>query len=46
MPMKNLYFPGIFISFGGSTTRKDELVRLNQNGASVKSNKAPSQATK
>jgi len=39
--MKNLYLPGTVTSFGGAMTREEELVRLNQNGAPVKSNKAP-----
>jgi len=46
MLMKNLYFPGIFTLFGGYMIREDELVRLSQNGAPVKSNKAPSHAPK
>ena len=46
MPIQNWYFPGILISLGGSMTRNEELVRLSQNGAPVKSNKAPSQALK
>jgi len=46
MPIENLYFPGTFTSFGASMTKKEELERLSQNGAPVKSNKAPSQALK
>ena len=45
-PSQNLYFPGICTSFGASMTKKEELVRLSQSGASLKSNKAPLHARK